>query len=103
MKRILLVSALAIGMGGCSFLSTNVTPAATSAEASVDHAFARLNGFVRDNVKAPVERADAWLKANAGPALDNGVHAFFCNKYAQRAFDPSEAKNQPACTAGTGK
>ena len=90
------IIALSLALGACSTISAD----AGKAKNTVDHAFARLDGFVRDNIAGAVNGANAVIVAKLGPALDNAAHAVFCNKYAQRAYDASEAKNQPACTAG---
>ena len=67
----------AVALSACSTVSTD----ATKAEKSTDHAVARLDGFVRDNIKPSVDKADNWLSDNIGPYLHSASQAFFCNRF----------------------
>ncbi len=86
MKRIFIVSALAIACSGCA------APLAIGALATA----ALVQQFDPSlGVGPKIEQANAVIVNAVGPYAKKAVNEFFCNKYAQRAFDPSEAKNQP--------
>lgn len=72
MRKLLLLSALLLG--ACSYLPASVNSGLNS-------------------VQTAVGNAGTWM----GGVVSTAANAVFCNPYASRAFDASEAKNQPKC------